>query len=39
MISAFGTHNELLERNDIYRDIYEAQTNGSGDFDENGGEN
>lgn len=33
----FGTHEELLERSDIYRDVYESQTGGSGDFDEEGG--
>ena len=33
-INDFGTHEELLERNEIYRDIYEQQTGaGSGDFD------
>ena len=37
-IDAIGTHAELLENNDIYREVYEAQTSGSGDFDENGGE-
>lgn len=30
----FGTHEELLTRSDIYRDLYESQTNGGGDFDE-----
>ena len=39
MISAFGTHDELLETSEIYRDVYESQTGGSGDFDENGGDN
>ncbi len=37
-ISAVGTHEELLINSDIYRDVYEAQTGGNGDFDENGGE-
>lgn len=32
-INGIGTHDELLETNDIYRDVYEAQTGGSGDFD------
>ena len=33
-IDGFGTHEELLESNEIYRDIYESQTGaGSGDFD------
>lgn len=35
-INGFGTHDELLETNEIYRDIYESQTSGSGDFDEGG---
>lgn len=33
-IDGFGTHEELLEHNEIYRDIYESQTSGSGDFDD-----
>lgn len=33
-----GTHEELLATNEIYRDVYESQTGGSGDFDEQGGE-
>ncbi len=37
-IDGIGTHEELVESNAIYRDVYEAQTGGSGDFDENGGE-
>lgn len=36
-INGFGTHEELLATNEIYRDVYESQTKGSGDFDENGG--
>lgn len=35
-INGFGTHEELLATNEIYRDIYESQTSGSGDFDEGG---
>lgn len=35
-MNGFGTHEELLANNDIYRDIYESQTNGNGDFDEGG---
>lgn len=35
-VDAFGTHEELLENNAIYRDVYDAQTNGGGDFDEGG---
>ena len=37
-ISAIGTHDELMESSEIYKDVYESQTEGSGDFDENGGE-
>lgn len=37
-IDGIGTHEELLAANEIYRDVYESQTGGSGDFDENGGE-
>ena len=37
-IDAVGTHGELLESNEIYREVYESQTGGSGDFDEQGGE-
>lgn len=34
-INGVGTHEELLETNTIYRDVYESQTGGgSGDFDE-----
>lgn len=36
-ISGVGTHEELLTGNEIYRDVYESQTGGSGDFDEQGG--
>ncbi|MBR1876455.1 MAG: ABC transporter ATP-binding protein, partial [Lachnospiraceae bacterium] len=32
-ISGFGTHAELLENNEIYRDVFNSQTGGSGDFD------
>lgn len=37
-VNGFGTHDELMEGNEIYRDVFESQTEGSGDFDENGGE-
>ena len=37
-VNGFGTHEELLASNEIYREVYESQTQGSGDFDENGGE-
>ncbi len=33
-INGIGTHEELLENNEIYRDVYESQTGGGGDFDE-----
>ena len=33
-VNGFGTHEELLEQNDIYREVYESQTSGGGDFDE-----
>ncbi len=36
-IDGFGTHEELQGGNEIYRDVYESQTAGSGDFDEKGG--
>lgn len=36
-ISDIGTHSELLERSEIYRDIYEAQQKGCDDFDMTGG--
>lgn len=37
-INGFGTHDELLESNSIYREVYESQTNGGGDFDEKAGD-
>ncbi len=37
-IDAVGTHEQLLASNNIYCEVYEAQSGGSGDFDENGGE-
>ena len=33
-VSGFDTHENLLANNDIYRAIYEGQTQGGGDFDE-----
>mgnify|MGYP000504981532 CR=1 FL=1 len=36
-VNGFGTHEELLEQNDIYREVYESQTSGGGDFDEKEG--
>ena len=35
-IHGFDTHENLLETNEIYREIYDTQMNGSGDFDEPG---
>lgn len=32
-VSAFGNHSELMKTSEIYREVYEQQTNG-GDFDE-----
>ena len=35
-VDAFDTHENLVANNTIYRDVYEAQVHGSGDFDEGG---
>lgn len=35
-INSVGTNEELLENCDIYKEIYVAQTSGSGDFDKKG---
>ena len=32
-ISGFGTHEELLKTNEIYRSVAEAQAESGGDFD------
>ena len=37
-VDGFGTHEELLRENEIYRDVFESQMGGSGDFDEDGKE-
>lgn len=37
-LNGFGTHEELLKTNVIYKDVYESQTAGQGDFDEKEGE-
>lgn len=37
-VDVFGTHEELLNTNQIYREVYESQTKGGGDFDEKAGE-
>ena len=36
-INGIGTHEELLNTNEIYKEVYESQTIGAGDFDEKGG--
>lgn len=36
-INGFDTHENLLRTNEIYRDIYETQTQGGGDFDQPNG--
>ena len=33
-VDGFDTHENLLKNNEIYRDVYDSQTNGGGDFDE-----
>ena len=37
-VNGFGTHQQLLENNKIYQEIYQAQTQGGGDFDQAQGE-
>ena len=38
-VNGFGTHEELLENNAIYREVFESQTGANADFDEaKGGE-
>ena len=32
-VNGFGTHDELLKTNEIYREVYESQTGASGDAD------
>lgn len=34
MIAAVGNHDELMQNSNIYREVYESQTKGGGDFDE-----
>lgn len=34
--NGFDTHENLLKNNEIYRDIYESQVKGGGDFDQAG---
>ena len=38
VIAQKGTHEELMATNEIYREVYESQTKGGGDFDEKAGE-
>ncbi|MBO5031265.1 MAG: ABC transporter ATP-binding protein [Lachnospiraceae bacterium] len=38
-VVAFDSHDELLKTSPIYREVYESQTGGNADFDENGGDN
>ena len=33
-MNGYGTHEELLETNGIYKEIYESQNKGGGDFDQ-----
>ena len=37
-VQGFGTHEQLLKEDEIYREVYESQTSGGGDFDEKAGE-
>ena len=37
-INGLGTHEELLKTNKIYQEVYNSQTQSSGDFDKQGGE-
>ena len=36
-LNGFGSHEELLQSNAIYQEIYEGQTRGGGDFDQQPG--
>lgn len=36
-VNGFGTHEELMENNTIYREVYESQNQGGGDFDQAAG--
>lgn len=36
VVDGFGSHEALMETNAIYREVYESQTQGNGDFDEGG---
>ena len=36
-VSAFGSHKDLLEQSEIYREVYDSQNQAGGDFDQKGG--
>ncbi len=36
-VDGFGTHEELMESNEIYREVYTSQVEAGGDFDESAG--
>ena len=36
-VNGFGTHEELMKSNAIYREVYESQNQGGGDFDQAAG--
>ncbi len=38
-VTAFASHDVLLKESPIYREVYESQTGGNADFDQNGGDN
>ena len=38
-INGYGTHDQLVRSNEIYREIYESQSRGGGDFDQVQAEN
>ena len=33
-VNGFGTHDELMQTNELYREVYTSQTKGGGDYDE-----
>ena len=37
-INGIGTHDELIENNEIYREVYDSQINANADFDRKGDE-
>ena len=37
-VVGMDNHDKLIETNEIYREVYESQTSGGGDFDQAGGE-